>query len=404
MKFQASIISALACAASVSGHGHVTAPMSRNYYAHVQGNGGNSDGDGGNPIYQSTPQGINRNNGICGQDQTAPGLDYDLWLDTQGKHMPWISQATWQNGQDVSFDIHLTAHHRGHFIFRGCPLGNLSGQECLDYYPLEFKQDVYFGMPKDPNYPGRYYIKDNQKDYRLVYKLPDDLVGEEVIIQWMYVTANSCNPDGYKQYFNGPGASVSSACNCGLSDCATPEADMYHVPPPNKAGPFPAPEIFYNCIEVTIEGEPTPTPPFPPPAPRPPTDAPVIVLPENLPPVDPSVTGTCGGGNPGNGVCPDHHMCCSKWGHCGTVASGHCNTLAPCTVCGDDYNGPKPLPDQGGGGGGGGGDSSPTPPSGSCVHIPQAELPPGKWETNDVECAKCPEHQWWPCDAGLCKC
>merc|ERR1712157_330488 len=30
------------------------------------------------------------------------------------------------------------------------------------------------------------------------------------------------------------------------------------------------------------------------------------------------VTGTCGGGNRGNGICLDQSLCCSEYGYCGT--------------------------------------------------------------------------------------
>ena len=32
------------------------------------------------------------------------------------------------------------------------------------------------------------------------FQLPETLVGEEVLLQWWYFTANSCTPEGYADY------------------------------------------------------------------------------------------------------------------------------------------------------------------------------------------------------------
>jgi hypothetical protein len=52
----------------------------------------------------------------------------------------------------------------------------------------------------DPNYPTRAYIP--PQDYHTAYKyrLPAGLEGDLVLIQWHYVTANSCSDEGYDQY------------------------------------------------------------------------------------------------------------------------------------------------------------------------------------------------------------
>ena len=38
----------------------------------------------------------------------------------------------------------------------------------------------------------------NQKEFRFTYRLPDGVHGDRVMMQWRYVTANSCLPRGYK--------------------------------------------------------------------------------------------------------------------------------------------------------------------------------------------------------------
>ena len=93
---------------------------------------------------------------------------------------------------------------------RGCPYGRASTRECLEKYPLEFVSDVAHGMPKDPNHPERAYYAGgagwNGHEFAFEFKLPEDLVGQEVLLQWRYISANSCSPPDYHAYFSGNNA------------------------------------------------------------------------------------------------------------------------------------------------------------------------------------------------------
>ena len=44
-------------------------------------------------------------------------------------------------------------------------------------------------------------IRGTQSDFSMIYKLPDGLVGEQILFRYRYVTANSCLPPGYEAYF-----------------------------------------------------------------------------------------------------------------------------------------------------------------------------------------------------------
>merc|ERR1719159_436057 len=92
-------------------------------------------------------------------------------------------------------------------------------------------------------------------DVSYKFKLPDNLVGEEVLLQWIYWTANSCNYDGYEEYFNKYETpnSIKGNWSPGLGDCGPTEnipiiREGLHVP-----------EIFVNCAEVTVGGEASPS-------------------------------------------------------------------------------------------------------------------------------------------------
>jgi Lytic polysaccharide mono-oxygenase, cellulose-degrading len=123
-------------------------------------------------------------------------------------------QATYTQGQEIEVEVVLTAHHLGHFEFSACPIapGGIANGDCFKQYPLEFVSDPLYGAPKDAMYPNRAYIAprgiatvDNSGSlpgqfYRFVLKLPANLSGNLVLLQWHYLTANSCKFDGYSTY------------------------------------------------------------------------------------------------------------------------------------------------------------------------------------------------------------
>ena len=79
---------------------------------------------------------------------------------------------------------------------RACQKGLASTQECFDTTgnELVFVRDVKFDMPADPNYPERGMYAGGQggglKDFEMIFKLPDGIYGDKVMLQWKYITAN----------------------------------------------------------------------------------------------------------------------------------------------------------------------------------------------------------------------
>lgn len=148
---------------------------------------------------------FNPEGSYCGLPAGGSGVDYTVWPDSTGTPMPWTSQATYVAGQEIVIEHTYSAHHYGHIEMKACPLGRASSQACLDTpgNALTFVRDDLYGMPADPNYPERGYLKRRSvfDPYKMVFKLPDHVYGEEVLLQWHYITANSCTPDGYSDYF-----------------------------------------------------------------------------------------------------------------------------------------------------------------------------------------------------------
>jgi hypothetical protein len=189
--------------------------------------------------------------GTRGECGVSGSNNYDL--------IPSGVQGTYSKGAVIEFDVLLTAHHKGHFEFNACPIspGQIPTASCFADYPLEFVSDELYGATKDSTYPGRAYIAplsysgiqstssiagSSGTFYRFHFKLPDDLVGDLVLLQWHYLTANSCQYDGYSTYSFPTDwnmhPSTMSICN----------------PSPDGSG---VPEQFWNCAEVSIVDGPT---------------------------------------------------------------------------------------------------------------------------------------------------
>ena len=317
---------------AVFGHGYLKSPRSRNFAAYQDGRG------------EYEPWSANKKSATdtCG---TINGRNYDFF--------PSGIQATYSSGQTVDFDVDMTAHHKGHFVLKACPIspGQTATQACFDRNPLRFVSGE--NANPDPTYPDRAYLppanppnapngahpqfaSGGRWSYRYKFQLPQGLSGDLVLLQWHYITANSCLPPGYNTY-NWP-----AGWNPGnLPTCVD-------IPADGAVGGN-RPEQFWNCAEVRITAATNPTPT--PPTPTPPTSGgslgdwtvcstssqcrngccsgtysggvfkctplnggfnPSICTGGPPPtPTPPTSGGTCGGGNRGNGVCANG-QCCSQ--------------------------------------------------------------------------------------------
>jgi len=381
---------------SVHGHGYLQTPRSRNYVASPEAEGkGTWNGGPTDPLVEYDAPGLNVVGPQCGQHGNR---NYDFPNSTTGALLAPRIQANYTRGQTITVEVKVFAHHGGHFEFYACAItaGQSPSKACFQANPLEFVEDLLYGSPKDINYPYRAYMapsaisspKDNLFSYRM--KLPGNVVGNLVLIQWWWLSGNSCDYAGYEQY-TWPASWGNMDPN--LSKCIAPA--------------YSGAEQFWNCAEVKIAdiSQPTTTPapvkltaapvlatkqPTPTPAPMRPsttvaptvtrTPAPTInvtivkvgnfcgsswanaglkcsiscndgnstvcnageycyagvscPVPNTVPTKAPASPGyitaapvpapssvvTCGGGQRGNGICPQTGWCCSVWGYCGTGA------------------------------------------------------------------------------------
>lgn len=316
----------------VHGHAFMAEPETRNSFAKKSGTWSQQAGV---PPVETTPQGLNSNTGVCGKQGGAK--DYDIWLDSQGNPMPWQSHSIYNKGDEIRVDVTVTAHHFGHFEVKACAMGSSSTQDCFDANPLMYVSEIVDGrqgMPKDENNPHRAMLWGDGLELSYMMKLPDNVAGEEVLLQFVYWTANNCNYDGYDEYFSITAdipPSSNDSWNAGLSGCG----DQSQIPM-IRVGTVIA-EIFVNCAEVTVLGEQSPTPPIPAPTmPRPtpalpaptapvpsptwrPAPSPVaspVPAPVANPVASPVSEPTSSGGNgTGNECCSMNFKTCAGWGN-----------------------------------------------------------------------------------------
>jgi hypothetical protein len=181
----------------VSGHGYLASPRSRNLRAYEETVWWpQTEND---PEPESCPHCLNLGGSLarCG---LVNGRNYDAPRNALGGDMPPSVQAAYAMGQEITVDVSLTAVHGGHFVFSGCPIspGEIPSQDCFDANRLTFVEDLLHGARYDPNHPERAYVPPNGDpnhvpDYTssaavmsLSFKmrLPPDLYGDLVLIQW----------------------------------------------------------------------------------------------------------------------------------------------------------------------------------------------------------------------------
>ena len=200
-------------------HGYLGSPRSRNYFAYTDAKWWDvSDND---PEPESDPYSLNRG-GTAAQCGMINGRNYDLPKDALGGLMKPMIQECYNKGSVIDLSVTLTAYHGGHFEFYACPInhGEVPTESCFKSHPLEFVQDLNNNAPKDPNYPVRAYVQGlttmTLGEFRYKYKLPDNLTGELVLIQWYYVTGNRCVDEGYVDYALSLGFTQDSRKTCPL--------------------------------------------------------------------------------------------------------------------------------------------------------------------------------------------
>jgi len=280
----------------VDGHGYLETPRSRNWYAHDVLSTGECPGSAGCPPGEYCQHCLNTNAGVCGK---SPSNNYETrtdWLDKNGDPMPWRSQGTYVEGGLVTVDSYLDTHHNGHMELRACVMDDADPAVCstpaeFEGHELVFVEDLvdvagdHPPMPPDPAHPERGMYAGGQggptKGFSMAFRLPPGIAGGRVLLQWKYITANSCSPPGYADYFSAHPDLPDSYWTHGVEECTPP------YPSDGTRGTT-WPEQFFNCAEVTVLPSGTSSPTV---SPKP-TDSPTTARPTvSTPPTNAPIAG-----------------------------------------------------------------------------------------------------------------
>ncbi|CAK0798945.1 unnamed protein product, partial [Prorocentrum cordatum] len=201
-------------------------------------------------------------------------------------------------GELAEFVITVTAHHKGHFVFRLCgqrldsQAGDYQAQEeCLNEHVLsrarpeevhvDCQKDDPRGdcQPYDEANPGHWYLPPHngshltRTQHRFHYWIPADLTCESCTLQWWWMSANSCtpHPDAYRCYFKEmerQGWDARAWCD-GVVCSYQGEC------PAEQGGSVLCGEQFKNCADVrVVEGGGASAGPTPAPSPTEPPETP----------------------------------------------------------------------------------------------------------------------------------
>lgn len=290
----ATVLSLLALSGSVLGHGYLQVPQSRNFIAYQnpasQFNCQHClSGDTGG--YQGAYEGGPRPNpGVCGgvEPRVDQWVYYDKSLFLSGGTfangiIPTSNQFT--AGQVATFNSAITTWHGGYVKFYLCPDNPKTEEElaaCLaSQPPLRRDPTDTKYSPYSPAFPHAFYLSPPDcmvaemptgLQIPMRFLIPSNISCKRCVLQWVYVTANSCNP---QEMYGIPSLPIPNNPTCGKQrwydtipgidcTCWTNYGDTSRFPIEtsgpyrgtnaylNKCGQSAQPEVFYNCADIQI--------------------------------------------------------------------------------------------------------------------------------------------------------
>ncbi|KAL4448120.1 hypothetical protein ABPG75_005339 [Micractinium tetrahymenae] len=233
----AAVLFALTLPHGAAGHGYIEQPVSRNVLSYRAGQqydpqsfsaGGTAVVGAGGAVW---PAG---QHGLCGDPATlAEPRPHEaggaFWT---GAVAP---ASVFTEGQVANLTIRLTANHMGRFTFRVCRVAGIDvaaeqaqlTEACLDEHVLPQANTPDAQSPGQPFW----YVPGIQFLFNMPYQLPQGLtcdgVSAKCILQWYWVTGNSCDPPGTPPPYSQP---LLGTCGAGA----------------------PRPEEFWNCADIRI--------------------------------------------------------------------------------------------------------------------------------------------------------
>ncbi|KNC82635.1 hypothetical protein SARC_05075, partial [Sphaeroforma arctica JP610] len=183
------------------------------------------------------------------------------------------------------------------------PTGSQLTQSCLNEHVLQRADDDSHISPIDPVHPERYYLEPQCAEitkgltaadiaaassfnvhtfHYMKYQIPSTVACDLCIIQWYYVTANSCNPPGYKnRYDHGDWPTTYSHCSGDGPNLG------WFAGPDYQSCTLRYPEEFWGCANVRVLAD-VEVGPFPSPTATPNTNAQITATPSPTTPNSPN--------------------------------------------------------------------------------------------------------------------
>ncbi|KAL6778288.1 hypothetical protein ACKKBG_A17625 [Auxenochlorella protothecoides x Auxenochlorella symbiontica] len=221
-------VTAMLVLTQVDAHGYIAVPASRNflhntdYCPHCLNAGGTRATSEGGALRWPLSR-----HGICG-DPFAGERKHEYG----GVSATGTITGNYTEGDNINITIVINTSHKGRFSFRICVIWNPSleltelTEDCLNEHIL-----VQADVPGAQN-PGTAHWYDTGSDATMTYKLPQGLTCDgqttRCVLQWYYLTGNTCDP---------PNTDPSYA-SLWLPGCLDDGASY--------------PEEFWNCADISI--------------------------------------------------------------------------------------------------------------------------------------------------------
>ncbi|CAH0725498.1 unnamed protein product, partial [Brenthis ino] len=119
------------------------------------------------------------NDGKCGICGDAYDLEEPRPHEIGGMYGSGIIVAEYEPGQVISPLVEITAYHEGYWVFMICPDPTSNDQSCFDQYPVELEKG------------GTKFYPPGTGEYRVSYRLPENLTCDHCVLQWRYVAGNN---------------------------------------------------------------------------------------------------------------------------------------------------------------------------------------------------------------------
>lgn len=176
--------------------------------------------------FQPLDKGFRWRAGVCGDSKQGPfehqkgGVYYN-----KGEIV-----ATYRKGSSITMELGINAHHNGFVAFHICDVSkcrnNEINEDCFRKGHCVALQRAWVDEcqsgksrncgPIDRNHKERWYlpcyghpdrsavIRRYGSNGEIRYKLPSHLVCQHCVLHWYWTSANTCNPPGVVDYFDGP--------------------------------------------------------------------------------------------------------------------------------------------------------------------------------------------------------